>query len=196
MLLFKRRDTRFYVLALGGFVSLFPLVAGLGTPAYTPVVQFPLAILTFAVVTAAILWWRRALPPDVELTWINPSDAARLLAEPAPPDATRVFIVFERDWLRRYRLDVLVDGQHAGQLPPGTGMLLKLQPGPHTLQVFLDRPRTATTELINSIPGGDARYTVRNHGSRTIDLELRRIPGDGPLLLKKGMRLVQPTAKG
>lgn len=193
MMLFKRRDTRLWVLGLGGFASLLPLTFALGTPAYTPVIQLPLGGLVFASVAAGILWWRHALPPDTELAWVDPGDAARSLAIPPPPNATLLFVAFERDWLRRYRLDVLIDGQHAGQLLPGTGMLLTLRPGARTLQVFLDRPRTAVSELINSIPGGYAGFTVRNRGSRMIELEIRRVPGGGAPALGKHMRLVRPA---
>ena len=134
---------------------------------------------------------RHGLPPDVDLAWVDPTDAARLIATPPSADATLLFITFERDWLRRYRLDILIDGQRAGQLLPGSGMLLTLRPGARTLQVFLDRPRTAVSEMINSIPGDYAGLAVRNRGSRAIELEVRRIPGAGAPSLGKHMRLVR-----
>ena len=192
-MLFKRRDTRLWVFGLAGFASLLPLCFALGTPAYTPALQLPLGALVFAAVAAGILWWRRALPPDIDLTWIDPGEAQRLLAAPPPPDATKLFVTFERDWPRRYRLDILIDGQAVGQLLPGTGMVLKLQPGMRTMQVYLDRPFTAVSEVINSIPGGFAGFAVRNRGSRAIELEIRRMAGVGAPLLEKHMRLVRPT---
>lgn len=193
-MLFKRRDTRLWVLGLGGFAALLPLTFALGTPAYAPVIQLPLGALVFASVTAIILRWRHALPPDIDLARVDPSDAAPLLASPPPPDATLLFVAFERDWPRRYRLDILIDGQRAGQLLPGTAMLLTLRPGLRTMQVYLDRPRTAVSELVNSIPGGYAGFSVRNRGSRAIELEIHRIPGDGASRLGKHMRLVRPVA--
>ncbi len=194
MTLFGRRDTRLWVLGLGGFASLMPLTFALGTPAYRPAIQLPLGVLVFACVAACILRWRRALPPDLELLWIDRAEALRLLAAPPPPDATRLFITFERDWPRRYRLDVLIDGERAGQLLPGTAMLLTLPLGLRTLQAFLDRPRTAVSETINSIPGGQAGFAVRNRGSRAIELEIHRIPGGGAPMLGKEVRLVRPLA--
>lgn len=195
-MLFRRRDTRLWVLALAGFASLLPLTFALGTSAYAPAIQLPLGAVFFAVVALAVLRWRRALPPDIDLEWIEPGEAARLLAKPPPADATLLLVAFERDWPRRYRLDLMIDGQRAGQLPPGTAMLLTLRPGARTLQVFLDRPRTTVSEMVNSIPAGYAGYTVRNHGSRAIELEIRRIPGGGRPVLGKHMRLVRPAASG
>ena len=191
MMLFRRRDTRLWVLGLGGLAALLPLTFALGTPGYAPAVQVPLSMVVFAVAAATILRWRRALPPDLDLDWVAPDEAAHLLAAPPPPDATRLFVSFEHDGLRRARLDLLVAGQRVGQLPPGTAMLVSLPPGLQTVEVYLDRPRTAVSELVNAIPGGIASYTVRNRGSRAIELEFRRVPGGEPPLLERHMRLVR-----
>ena len=194
MTLFRRRDTRLWVLGLAGFAAVLPLTFALGTPDYAPAVQIPLGAIVFAAVAAAILRWRRGLPPDLDLDWVAPDEAAHLLAAPPPPDATRLFVAFERDWPRRARLDLLVDGERVGQLPPGTAMLVSLPLGLRTVQVFLDRPRTAMSELVNAIPGGSASYSVRNRGSRTIQLEFRRVAGGGPPVLGRHMRLVRVRA--
>ena len=191
MTLFRRRDTRLWVVGLGGFAAMLPLTFALGTPDYAPAVQIPLGVIVFTAVAAAILRWRRALPPDLDLEWVAPDEAARLLAAPPLAEATRLFVSFERDWLRRARLDLLVDGERVGQLPPGTAMLVPLPLGLRSVQAFLDRPRTAVSELVNAIPGGSASYSVRNRGSRAIELEFRRVAGGGPPVLGRHMRLVR-----
>ena len=191
MILFRRRDTRLWVLGLGGVAAVLPLTFALGTPACSLAVQVPLSMVAFAVAAAAILRWRRKLPPDLDLEWVAPAEAVRLLAAPPPPDATMVFVSFKHDWLCRARLDLLVEGQRVGQLPAGTAMLVSLSPGLQTVQAFLDRPRTTVSELVNAIPGGTANYCVRNRGSRAIELEFRRVPDSEPPVLGRHMRLVR-----
>ncbi len=192
MLVFKRRDTRTWAVALGGFAGLACMSFGLGTPYWWPALQIPLAAAVAGGIGGLIVWWRRRLPPDIDLHWLDPAEAARLVEAGAPPDRTVLYVEFERDWMRRYRLDVLVDGERVGQLPPGTGFLLTLQPGPHTVMAYLDRPRSAVTETVNSIPGGYAGFTVRNAGTRAIELSVRRDPASR-LVLGKTVRLVRPA---
>ena len=192
MVLFKRRDTRFWVLALGGFPALGCLSLGLGTPLWTPIVQVPIAAAVWLVIGAGIMRWRRHLPPDVALQWIGCSEAKRLVAAGPPQDRTWLFVSFERDWMRRYRLDVLVDGKLVGQLPPGAGFLLPLRPGEHGMTAYLDRPVSTVSETINSFPGGYAGYHIRNSGGRTIKLEIRREVA-ARLTLPQSVRLVRPA---
>ena len=90
--------------------------------------------------------------------------------------------------MRHYRLDVLVDGQRVAQLPPGAAVFLPLKPGEHHVAVFLDRPVSMVTETVNSVPGTSAGYSVRNRGSRAIELEIRR-----ETTLPVDARLVRPA---
>ena len=192
MVLFKRRDTRAYVLALGGGPALACLLFGLGTPLWTPAIQIPVALAVWCAVGAGVMRWRRHLPPDVDLHWIDRDEAERLAAAGPPPDRTWLFVSFERDWMRRYRLDVLVDGQLVGQLPPGTGFLLPLGPGEHRMTAYLDRPVSTVSETVNSFPGGYAGYRVRNTGTRAIKLEIHREVA-ARLVLPPSIRLVRPA---
>ncbi len=184
-MLFRRRDTRLWVLLLGGFPALGCLSLALGTPEWRPALQAPLAVAVWCVVGAGILRWRRHLPPDLDLRWIGKAEAERLSTAGPPPDMTLLHVRFEREWMRRYRLDVLVDGQRVAQLPPGAAFLLPLRPGRHEVAVYLDRPVSTVTEVVNSIPGASAGYSVRNRGSRAIELEIRReatLPADARLV--------------
>ena len=70
-------------------------------------------------------------------------------------------------------------------------MPVSLPPGLQTAEVFLDRPRTAMSELVNAIPGGIASYSVRNRGSCASEIEFRRVPGGEPPVLERHMRLVR-----
>ena len=187
-MLFKRRDTQLWVLLLGGFPALGCLSFALGTPQWMPAVQIPLAASVWCVIGAGILYWRRNLPPDLHLQWIDPAEAERLRAAGPLPDQMLVHVRFEPDWGRRYRLDVLVDGQRVAQLPPGTACLLPLRPGGHEIGMYLDRPVSRVTELVNAIPGVSAGYCVRNRGIRTIELEIRREAN-----LPANIRLVRPA---
>ena len=192
MRVFKRRDTRTWALTLGGFAGLSVLVLGLGTPLWSPWIQLPLALLVGGGVGGAICRWRRHLPPDVELHWIDPAEAQRLADAGPPADRTMLHVTFARDLWRRYRLDVLIDGVRVGQLRPGTGFLLPLRPGLRVMSAYLDRPASTVQETINSIPGGYAGYVVRNTGSRAIELSVRRDSALRPVI-PKDVRLVRPA---
>ena len=176
------------MLLLGGFPAVGCLTFALGTPQWTPAFQVPLAAAVWCLMAAIILRWRRHLPPDLDLQWISPTEAECLRAAEPPPDRSLLHVRFEADWMRRYRLDVLVDGQRVAQLPPGTAVLLPLTPGEHHVAVFLDRPVSTVTETVNGIPGTSAGYRVRNRGSRAIELEIRR-----EATLPVDARLVRPA---
>ena len=187
-MLFRRRDTRQWVLLLGGFPAVGCLSFALGTPQWTPLLQVPLSVAVGCALGACILRWRRHLPPDLDLQWIGSGEAERLRAAPPPPDRALLHVRFERDWMRRYRLDVLVDGQRVAQLPPGTAFLLPLRPGEHHIEIYLDRPVSTVKETVNGVPGTSSGYCVRNRGSRTIELEIRR-----EATLPVDARLVRPA---
>ena len=157
--------------------ALLPLTFAPSTPEYSPAVQIPLDMVVFTVAAAAILRRRRALPPDLDLGWVA-------------PDATVLFVASERDRLRRARLDLVVDGRRVGQLPPGTAMLVPVQPGLRSVQVFLDRLRTAVSDRVNAVPGG-ASHSVRNRDSRPVELEFRRVLGGGRPVLRRHMHWVR-----
>ena len=183
--LFRRRDTRLWVLLLGGFPAFGCLSIALGTPQWTPAVQIPLAAAVWCLVGAIILRWRRHLPPDLDLQWVAPAEAECLRAAGPPPDRSLLHVRFEPDWMRRYRLDVLIDGRRVAQLPPGAAVLLPLESGEHQLAVYLDRPASTVTEIVNGVAGTYAGYRVRNRGSRAVKLEIRRettLPVDARLV--------------
>ncbi len=187
-MLFRRRDTRLRVLLFGGFPALGCFTIALGTPWWSLALQGPLAVAVWCGIGAVVLHLRRRLPPDLVLRWIGPADAARLRAAAPPPDRTVLHVRFEPDWMRRYRLDVLVDGQRVAQLPPGAAFMLPLRPGEHQVTMFLDNPRSVVRETVNSIPGAFTGFRVRNRGSRAVELEIRReatLPAD--------TRLVRPA---
>ena len=176
------------MLALGGFPALGCLTIALGTPHWTPALQVPLAAAVWCLVGGIILRWRRHLPPDLVLEWIDPAEAERLRLAGPPADRALLHVRFDPDWMRRYRLDVMVDGQHVAQLPPGTAVLLPLTPGEHHLAVFLDRPLSTVRETVNAVNGTSSSFHVRNRGGRTIELEIRR-----DTVFPVAARLVRPA---
>ncbi len=192
MRLFKRRDTRTWALTMGGVAAAAIMLFALGTADWRPALQLPLGLAAGSAIGAAICRGRRALPPDVELAWVPQADVAALLRAGAPPDRSLLFVAFERDFGRRYRMDVLIDGTRVGQLRPGTAMLLPLRPGLRRMEAYLDRRASLVAETVNSIPGLYAGFTIRNGGTRTIELRVRRDGGPGPVLAPR-TRLVRPA---
>ena len=190
--LFKRRDTRVWALTLGGIAALVCLVFALGTPLWWPALQAPLAIVLGVAVAAFMVWRRRKLPPDVDLRWADPAEADHLNQASPPPDRTLLQLTFSRDFGSRHRLDVMIDGEHVGQLRPGTSFYLPLRPGLRKMVAWYDTPRASVSETINSIGGFHAGYTIRKTADRAIRLEIHRdsvvrsVPG-------KHIRLVYPA---
>ncbi len=191
--LFRRRDTRAMALGLGALCGLLVLAVGLGTSSWNGAVQIPAGLAVGLAVAALIPWLRRGLPSDIRLVWLTADEQDWLTRCGPLPDRTLLFLALRRDWGRRYRMDIFIDGLPVGQLRPGTGLLLPLRPGLRQMSASLGSRRHAVTETINSLPGLYAGFTIRVWGGRSPTLEIRRLSGDRPTLSRADVRLVHPA---
>ncbi len=189
---FRRRDTRRQALGVGGVTSLLCLAVGLGSSSWSPLLQPAAAVLAGVVVAALIVWTRRALPRDIDLVWLSVEEQDRLAAAGAPSDRALLSLTLRRDWGRRYRLDVFIDGSHVGQLRPGTGLLLPLRPGLRQMSASLGFLRRKVSETINSLPGTAAGFVIRCRGSRAAMLEIERLPAGQLFMSRHEVRLLRP----
>jgi hypothetical protein len=83
----------------------------------------------------ACAWLCRNQAPDLPMRRLSVAEQAALL-DAEPTDQSMLLIVIPRERLGFYRLDVLLDDVHLGQLKPGTGFLLSIQPGDRRIEVF------------------------------------------------------------
>ncbi len=159
--LFRRRDTRLLAIFPGGLVASAFFLFSAGESGWHPLPQALLSCMVWCVIATWIVRLRRHLPPDMDLIPVSAQTEIR-----SEPDATLLHVRVDSDPLRRGRLDILIDDRPVAQLLPGTGCVLPLPRGPHTLTMMLFSRRVRSTFSISALSGVRIGYRVRVFGTR------------------------------
>jgi hypothetical protein len=90
---------------------------------------------------------------------LSAADQSALLGT-HPAERAMLLVVIPRERLGFYRLDVLLDDVHLGQLKPGTGFLLPIQPGDRRIEIFAGTRRTREIAYFSTQAGQRPGFRV------------------------------------
>lgn len=192
--LFRSRTVFYSGLWVGGMLGAAVWASDLGLSRGTHAV---VAVLAGLAAMLAIAWLLRNRAPDVPMRRLSVEQQAALFAAD-PGQQAMLLIVIPRERFGFYRLDILLDDIHLGQLKPGTGFLLPIQPGDRRIEVFSGTRRNREMAYFSTQAGRRPGFRVHANISRVtyVHIEPWTVLGNWVPTEPHDIRLVEPLASG